>query len=52
MRLWVCERKKRHSPVQEVTARVPVGSLRYIKIHVLTHVGDGVNYSDIVALKA
>ena len=53
LNVHVCaEEWVRNLPVEEVTARVPIGPLWYIKIHVLTHAGDGVNYSDIVALKA
>lgn len=39
--LYACGRVK-NSPVEEVTARVPIRSLWYIKIHALTCVGDGI----------
>lgn len=42
--VFVCGRERErdggNSPVEEVTARVPLRSLWYIKIYVLTHVGE------------
>lgn len=38
------------SPVEEVTARVPIRSLRYIKIYVLTRFGDGTSCSDVMEM--
>lgn len=38
------------SPVEEVTARVPIGSLRYIKIYALTRFGDGSGCCDVIEM--
>lgn len=42
--------KVKDSPVEEVTARVPIRSLRYIKIYVLTRFGDGTRCSDVIEM--